>query len=305
MIDFTSRQLRAFLLVAQHKSFTRAAGALFITPSGLSVLIKELENQLGVRLFDRTTRQVALTSSGTQLLSAVQHNLQELDSSLSRIAGTRSAVGPSLSVGAAPLWAAGGVAQAIKAFHPRRPELRLQVFDGDSGSTLRKVESGELDIGLGFFFKHVPGIRRIPLFRFSLMVIRPNPRRVASRPTASWASLKGERFVTLQPSLPMQQFVDKSLAKAGVSYQPSLVVNFLYTQIAMVEAGEGIAVVPSFALPECRARGLLVSSLINPTVHLDFYQIRKGGRKLSPVAEEFTLFLKNYIVRWGGKSGLA
>jgi DNA-binding transcriptional LysR family regulator len=103
----------------------------------------------------------------------------------------------------------------------------------------------------------------------------------------------------------MQQFVDKSLAKAGVSYQPSLVVNFLYTQIAMVEAGEGIAVVPSFALPECRARGLLVSSLINPTVHLDFYQIRKGGRKLSPVAEEFTLFLKNYIVRWGGKSGLA
>ena len=46
MIDFTSRQLRAFLLVAQHRSFTRAAGALFITPSGLSILIKELENQL-------------------------------------------------------------------------------------------------------------------------------------------------------------------------------------------------------------------------------------------------------------------
>jgi len=303
MIDFTSRQLRAFLLVAQHNSFTRAAGALFITPSGLSVLIKELENQLGVRLFERTTRQVALTSSGTQLLSAVQHNFQELDSSLSRVAGTKSAVGPSLSVGAAPLWAAGGVAQAIKAFHPRRPELRLQVFDGDSGTTLRKVESGELDIGLGFFFKHVPGIRRIPLFRFSLMVIRPNPRRVASRPTASWASLKGEKFVTLQPSLPMQQFVDRSLARAGVSYQPSLVVNFLYTQIAMVEAGEGIAVVPSFALPECRTRGLLISSLISPTVHLDFYQIRKGGRKLSPVAEEFTLFLKNYIVGWSGKSG--
>jgi DNA-binding transcriptional LysR family regulator len=185
MIDFTSRQLRAFLLVAQHRSFTRAAGALFITPSGLSVLIKELENQLGVRLFDRTTRQVALTAFGTELLTAVQHNLHELDRSLSHIAQT---VGPSLSVGAAPLWAAGGVAQAIKAFHPHRPELRLQVFDGDTATTLRKVESGELDIGLGFFFKHVPGIRRIPLFRFSLMVIRaipgvrpPVPRRVGPR----------------------------------------------------------------------------------------------------------------------------
>jgi Bacterial regulatory helix-turn-helix protein, lysR family len=64
MIDFTSRQLRAFLLVAQHCSFSRAGGALFITPSGLSVLIRELETQLGVRLFERTTRHVALTPFG-------------------------------------------------------------------------------------------------------------------------------------------------------------------------------------------------------------------------------------------------
>jgi DNA-binding transcriptional LysR family regulator len=99
----------------------------------------------------------------------------------------------------------------------------------------------------------------------------------------------------------MQQFVDRNLAKAGISYQPSLVLNYLLTQIAMVEAGEGIAVVPSFALPECQSRGLLISSLVNPTVHLDFYQIRKGGRKLSPVAEEFTTFLKNYIVEWARK----
>ena len=60
MIDFSSRQLRAFLLVAQHQNFTRAAEALFITTSGLSLLIRELENQLGFRLFDRTTRHVAL-----------------------------------------------------------------------------------------------------------------------------------------------------------------------------------------------------------------------------------------------------
>src|SRR6516164_3099288 len=89
MIDFTSRQLRAFLLVAQHHSFTRAAGELLITPSGLSVLIREMENQLGVRLFERTTRHVALTASGSKLFAAAKRNLQELDSSLSRIAQTK------------------------------------------------------------------------------------------------------------------------------------------------------------------------------------------------------------------------
>jgi DNA-binding transcriptional LysR family regulator len=102
----------------------------------------------------------------------------------------------------------------------------------------------------------------------------------------------------------MQQFVDRNLANAGISYQPSLVLNYVHTQLAMVEAGVGIAVVPSFALPECQNRGLLISSLVNPTVDLDFYQIREGGRKLSPVAEEFTAFLKNYLVEWARKSGL-
>jgi LysR family transcriptional regulator, carnitine catabolism transcriptional activator len=79
MIDFTSRQLRAFLLVAQHCSFSRAGGALFITPSGLSVLIRELETQLGVRLFERTTRHVALTPFGTELIAVAQRSLKELD----------------------------------------------------------------------------------------------------------------------------------------------------------------------------------------------------------------------------------
>jgi len=57
MIDYSARQLRGFLLVADFQSFTRAADALFITPSGLSVMITQLEAQLGFRLFDRTSRR--------------------------------------------------------------------------------------------------------------------------------------------------------------------------------------------------------------------------------------------------------
>jgi LysR family transcriptional regulator, carnitine catabolism transcriptional activator len=218
MIDFTSRQLRAFLLVAQHRSFTRAAGALFITPSGLSVLIREMENQLGVRLFDRTTRQVILTTAGTQLLGVVQRNLQELESAMSGI-GQPAETGESLSFGAPPSWSAGALAQAIKEFRVRHPGLRLRVFDADTATTTQKVEAGELDMGLGFFFKHLPGIRRIPLLRFSLMVIRP--KAASHRGATIWSALKGEKIVALQPTLPLQQLVDKQLARAGVVYQPA------------------------------------------------------------------------------------
>ena len=84
-MEFTSRQLRAFHLVAQHPNFTRAAEVLFITPSGLSVLIRELERQLGFRLFDRTTRQVLLTTQGSELLAISRPALQALEEGMSRI----------------------------------------------------------------------------------------------------------------------------------------------------------------------------------------------------------------------------
>ena len=303
MIDFTSRQLRAFLLVAQHRSFTRAAGALFITPSGLSVLIRELELQLGVRLFDRTTRHVALTTSGIELLPVAQRNLKELDSAMSRIGRSATETALSLSVGA-PLVSTSVLAQAIKEFRPHRPELRLQLFDGDAPTIMQKVESGTLDMGLGFFIRHLPGIRRRPLFRFSLMVIRADRGEAPHRATTTWSALRGEKLISLQPSAPLQQLIDKHLARAGVVQQPILMLNYLNTQIAMVEAGEGTAIVPSIALPACRDRRIVTSRLINPVVHLDFYQIRPAGRKLPPVAEEFTSFLQSYIASWAGRSGV-
>jgi len=304
MIDFTSRQLRAFLLVAQHRNFSRAAGALFITPSGLSILIKELETQIGTRLFDRTTRHVALTTSGADLLAVAHRSLQELDGVMSRVGRSATDTGASFSVGAPPLVTASILAPAIKEFRSRRPEFRFQLFDGDSAATMQKVESGALDMGLGVFFKHVPGVRRRSLLRFVLMVLGVNHGRGPRRSTIDWCALKGEKLISLSPSLPFQHFVDKHLARAGITKQPNLVVNYLSTQIAMVEAGEGAAIIPSYWKFEEHDRKLVMSRLVNPVVHLDFCQIRRGGRKLPPVADEFTSFLESYLAKRAARLGL-
>jgi DNA-binding transcriptional LysR family regulator len=276
----------------------------FITPSGLSVLIRGLEAQLGARLFDRTTRQVALTPSGAELLAAVERNLQELDGALSQVGRKTVESSPSLSVGAAPSVAAGVLPQAIREFRVRQPDVRFQLFDGDTATILQKVEAGALDMGLGFFFRHSPGIRRVSLFRSSLLALRPATGPRPRRPTTPWSALRGQKLVGLQPSTPLQQFVDRYLSKAGVVNPQRLALNYLNTLIAMVEAGEGVAVVPSFALPDCRNRGVVTSRLVSPAVRLDFYQIRRGGRKLPPVAEDFTEFLQGYIAGWAERSGL-
>ena len=302
-MDFTSRQLRAFLLVARHRSFTRAAEDLFITPSGLSLLIRELETQLGPRLFDRTTRQVALTTHGNHLLPVAKRSLEELDSAMSHIGKTAQEASQSLSIGAPPLVAANILPQAIKEFRVHRPELRIQLSDGTLTAILEGVQAGKLDVGLGIFGK-APDIRRTPFFRFSLMVIRPDADPTLRRASTTWSALKRERLLVMTNTSPLQQFINKHLAKAGVVPQANTLIGSLDLQIAMVEAGEGVAVIPSFGLPACRNRRVMMSRLINPEVTLDFYQIRNRGKKLPSGAEDFTSFLQAYIARWAGRAGI-
>jgi DNA-binding transcriptional LysR family regulator len=300
MVDFTSRQLRAFLLVAQHHNFTRAAEALFITPSGLSLAIRELERQLGFRLFDRTTRHVTLTPQGRRLLAVARKGLEELDTAMSHIGETARRAGTTLSVGAGQLVAANILPEAIHEFRAARPEVRIQVVDADPATILHRVRASSLDMGLGSF-KKTAGVRRTLFFTFSLMVIRRDHRTVPRRTSTTWSALKGERLIL--PS-PMRSEIDQHLAQAGVKSQPAMVLNRFDTVIAMVEAGEGTGIVPSSALPVCERRHVVMSRLINPTVPVEFYQIRNRGRVLSPMAEEFSTFLQSYIARWAGRAGV-
>ncbi|MBV9342665.1 MAG: LysR family transcriptional regulator [Acidobacteria bacterium] len=302
-MDFTSRQLRAFLLVAQHRSFTRAAQALFLTPSALSLLIRELETQLGFRLFDRTTRLVVPTSYGNELLAVAQRSLADWDTATSRIGRSAVQASRSLSLGAAPLISANVITPAIREFRGHRPNLRIQLFDGSQIEILQRIEAGKLDMGLGVFAP-TPGTRRTPFFRFSLMVIRPQ-KDVEFRPASTtWSALKGATLICLPQMSPIQRVVDKNLVKAGVTFRRGAVVNLLDTQIAMVEADEGVAIIPSFGLPACRNRRVVMIRLTNPVVNLEFYQISNRAQKLLPEAEEFTSFLKSYIARWAGRAGV-
>lgn len=165
------------------------------------------------------------------------------------------------------------------------------------------VEASKLDMGLGIFSK-APDIWRTPFFRFSLMVIRPDNDPAPRRASTTWSALKGETLISMPSTNSLQQLVDKHLARAGIVSNDTIVLNSLDTQIAMVEAGEGIAVIPSFGLPACRNRRIVMSRLINPVVTMDYHQIRNRGKKLPSDAEDFTAFLQGYIARWAGRAGI-
>ena len=278
-MDFSSRQLRAFHLVARHRSFVRAAEELFITPSGLSVLIRELERQLGFRLFDRTTRRVTLTAFGSELIAVTEPSLGTLDAAMSRIEQSAKGRERWISIGTTP-WLASNV----------------RLFDGWLDEIEQRVQTGKLDMGVGIF-KNSPGVRRSRFFRFALMAVFPDQGAAINSAPTRWSSLSVQRLISLTKDYPHQLAIDKQLAKVGAVCRRGQIVKLLETQIALVEANEGIAVIPSFGMLACRNRKVTMS-VLDPVVNLDFYQISNRGSRLSEEANEFCGFLKTYIANW-------
>src|SRR5438105_12615072 len=140
-MNITSRQLKAFLLTAQHQSFSRAAEQLFITQSGMSVLVRELEAQLGFRLFDRTTRRVSLTEFGVKFLPIADRSLLDLEAAAANIGRAATEADRHLCIGATPLVAAGLLPPAIAEYAKRKPDLEIRVYDA------RRPRLIEMEIG--------------------------------------------------------------------------------------------------------------------------------------------------------------
>jgi DNA-binding transcriptional LysR family regulator len=298
-MNITSRQLKAFLLTARHHSFSRAAEQLYITQSGMSTLVRELEEQLGFRLFDRTTRRVTLTEFGTRFLPIADRSLEQLENAASRIGESANAVKHRLAIGSTPLIASRLLPQAIGKYAVLNPDVHIVLHDGERARLAAMVRSGKLDVALGCFLQPLPDLRRMPLFTFSLMLIE-QAARPAAEPAASlrWGDIAERKLLSSPRENPIQQIIDAQLRRFGRRERADMVFTYWETQISMVESGAGAAVIPTFAIPACRGRRVSMQPLVDPAIPIELSQLVSRGRKLRPEIAGFAEFLKNYIEQW-------
>ena len=308
-MNITSRQLKAFLLTARYQSFSRAAERLFITQSGMSVLVRELEAQLGFRLFERTTRKVTLTEFGSRLLPIADRSLLELETAATDIGRSASAERGSFVLGAAPFPAAELLPKAIAAYALRDPQLEVRLVDAAGAHLVDLVRYGEVDVAVSGVRHDAPGMECASLARFRLALIR-----AAGSPThlprqVNWSDVAEQRLVGFPRDYSVQQLVDEQLARVGRHVAPDVICNYLETQIAMVEVGSGMAVIPAFAAPACANRGVTLHPIVDPVVTSDLYWITSRARKPSRAAQGFNTFLKAYFSeladQWPSHNGRA
>src|SRR6478736_3745883 len=149
-INFNLNDLQAFRAVAELNSFRKAAEALHVSQPAFSRRIEKLEEALGVRLLDRTTRRVSLTSVGRDFDRKVQQLLDDLDSTLLGIRGVAATRMGEVTIACVPSTVYYYLSEVIRRYHDLSPKVRVKVLDSGANEVLACVARGEADFGLNF-----------------------------------------------------------------------------------------------------------------------------------------------------------
>lgn len=290
-LNFDLNDLLAFRAVAELQNFRKAAESINLSQPAFSRRIEKLEDALGVRLLDRTTRSVTLTAVGRDFARKVNDLLDDLDATLLGIRGVSATRMGEVSIACVPSAVYYFLSKVIRRYHEVYPKIRVRILDASANEVLEAVSRGQADFGLNFIGSQEPDIDFQPLLeeRFVAACRRDHP--LARERSVAWSDLRRYDFISVSQSSGNRVLLDQALASLRERPQSIYEVQHVTTTLGLVEAGLGVAAVPSMAMPD-EDHPLLVSvSLSDPVVKRTVGVIRRKGRSLSPAAQQLHAFL--------------
>ncbi len=289
MMNIKYRQLKAFTLAAQLGSFVQAAEAMAVTQPSFSVLIRELEHDLGMQLFERTTRSCHLTAAGSSFYKEAHTVLQDLESVYQRgrdiSAGRRGKV----EIAAVASLASGILAEAIGVFHRQYPDVRMQMKEALNTGVISAVKQGEVELGIAGALSGDPELEFMPLFSDRLMVVAPLAHP-AVRGKVSWESIGRHPLILLGSGS-----AERALQLSKVKVAPAFEVAHMSTAIALVRHGMGITILPSSALSSLNVKGLHYEPMPGKVARRELGVLYRSKRVLGPAARAFLDVLKDMV----------
>jgi DNA-binding transcriptional LysR family regulator len=195
LINIQFRHIRAFLTVAQEKSYVRAAAKLFVSQPALSQTIRQLEENIGFSLFERTTRTVNLTPLGEVLLVSAQRLNQNMESFQTEISALRKTVQNELRVGYLIGTALEFIPEIVRELKIRQPELVLELTEYDFSDPTAGLASGKVDCSIIRPPLGIEGISYVELAREHCVVCLPTGHRLVSQPTVTLSDILDEPIV--------------------------------------------------------------------------------------------------------------
>lgn len=286
-------QLEAYLQVAEHRNFSRAAEALGLTQPSVTARIQALERDLGESLFERNGRGVRLTEVGESFLPHVQRVLKALHDGRDAVQSLRKLELGTLRLGAAPTISTYVLPALLKEFSARYPGLDVSVRTDYSQQIVQMVLADEVQMGLERGTAH-PEVETIPLYSDDVIMVTAADDAFAERGAVDIEDIAERRLIMFNRGSSYYALVDNALREAGVPVSPAMELDNMEATKKMVEVGLGIAMLPRVAVAQEVKRGELceieIKNMTMPRREVSL--IYRRGRPLSRAAIAFIKLLE-------------
>lgn len=283
-MNYTLRQLRTFITVAHYGGFSQAGQAIGLSQSAVSHSIKELEAETGVRLLDRTTREVMLTEAGKQLASRMERLLEEIHTTLLDIRSFGEQRSGTVRVAASQTISAHLMPQCLAASQQHFPDIKVILHDRAQQWVLQSVRNAEVDFGIVIGPLSDSDFDSIAILDEPFLLLCRDDDPLAQVERAEWSMLDGRTMVLQDYASGSRVLIDAAMQQQNIRAEVVQEIGHPATLFPMVQVGIGISILPALALPLPADRALTVRRLY-PEINRSLTLIKRKNRSLTPAAE--------------------
>jgi DNA-binding transcriptional LysR family regulator len=283
------RQIRAFVAIAEAGTFTAGALRVHVTQAAISMQIRQLEQEIGAKVFVRAPRHVILTEAGEHLLRRARHILREHDAALDEVAELAGAERGRLRIGSASAMVLTDQLPAIlKELRKQHPAADISVSSGTSEALVDQILAGELDIAFVSLPVDVRGIKTERLSDDQLVAIASPQHKLAKQKTISAYTLAGEKLILGERGGNTRRLIDQFFAQAGVTLRVAMELSRQQAIRRMVEEDMGVGIVPLQSVKEEVEKGKLVRWWIEGAqINWELGTAQLTGGYESPIMQTF------------------
>jgi DNA-binding transcriptional LysR family regulator len=291
-MDPKPRQLRAFVAAYRLRSLTQAGEQLHLTQSAVSQLTQQLEEVVGVRLFDRTPRALRPTEAADAAIELVERILADTEQLKTRMRGFAESRQGTVTFACTPSFAATVAPPVLKAFKNLHPEVKTVMHDAAPDKVMELVMHESVDFGILMRIEERTDAEYRLLHTDSINVIFHAESPLAQLEQIRWKDLAGEKVIAIDGGSGLPSLIKKTLEAQGEAFAPSYGFSYLQTAVAMAAQGLGVLLLPGY-LAQGFPPGtpLIARQLVEPVVPRHLYLISKHGRSVSPAAESLVTAL--------------
>jgi DNA-binding transcriptional LysR family regulator len=291
------RQLRAFIAIAELGTFTAGAVRVHVTQAAISMQIRQLENELGAKLFIRAPRRVMLTEAGEQLLQRARQILRDHDAAVDEIAELAGAERGRLRIGTASAMVTTDILpKLLKEVRKQHARAEITVASGTSEALVQQILAGELDVAFVSLPVEARGINTQRLSQDQLVAIASPRHRLAKQRTISAYTLAGEKLILGERGGNTRRLIDQFFAQQGVTLQVSMELSRQAAIRRMVEEDMGVGIVPLHSVSEAVEKGRLVRWWIEGAqINWELGIAKLTGGYESPITQTFVKISRNHF----------